>query len=232
MTTQQFAAVVVADGQREAASAAHGEIPLEVHTPALVGRIGGGKRAGIGADAAPGLARFDQASALEDEVTGAVGRLGLMRRTAAQQGKQLFRAPAGMLVLGGTEQLAQAGIGGAWAACRAAGMVGKGGHTALFEAHNPFVASHAADAKLAAERDFAVFLAEPGVDEHFSLLHDVRLSPGHGYLRGGDTVMLDVNEVFRLFCKGGLWVVPRVGTPLSRGGGVKSRVATVLFKTR
>ena len=87
-------------------------------------------------------------------------------------------------------------------------MVGKGGHTALFEAHDPFVAGHAADAKLAAERDFAVFLAEPGVDEHFSLLHDVRLSPGHGYLRGGDTVMLDVNEVFRLFCKEGLWVVP------------------------
>ena len=43
-----------------------------------------------------------------------------MRRTAAQQGKQLFRAPAGMLALGGTEQLAQAGIGGAWAACWAA----------------------------------------------------------------------------------------------------------------
>ena len=112
-------------------------------------------------------------------------------------------------------------------------MVDKGGHIALFEAHNPFVASHAADAKLAAERDFAVFLAEPGVDEHFSLLHDVRLSPGHGYLRGGDTVMLDVNEVFRLFCKGGLWVVPPIGS-LPRGGGLGwgqqvIRVATNLY---
>jgi len=28
-------------------------------------------------------------------------------------------------------------------------MVDKGGHIALFEAHDPFVASHAADAKLA-----------------------------------------------------------------------------------
>ena len=87
-------------------------------------------------------------------------------------------------------------------------MVGKGGHSALFEAGDPFVAGDAADAELLAERAFAVFLAEPGFDEHFSLLHDVRLFPGHGYLRGGDTVMLDVNEVFRLFCKGGLWVVP------------------------
>ena len=106
MTTQQFAAVVVADGQREAASAAHGEVALEVHAPALVGRVGSGKRAGVSADAAPGLARFDQPGALEDEVAGAVGRPGLMRCTAAQQGKQLLRAPARMLAPGGAEQLA------------------------------------------------------------------------------------------------------------------------------
>ena len=130
-----------------------------------------------------------------------------MRRTAAQQGKQLLRAPAGVLAPGSAEQLAQARISGTRTARRAAGMVGKGDHSALFEAVYQLVAGDAADAKLLAERAFAVFLAEPGFDEHFSLLHDVRLFPGHGYLRAGDTGMMDVNEVFGLFCKGGLWVV-------------------------
>ncbi|MFC2753785.1 MAG: hypothetical protein ACFN9G_10755 [Cardiobacterium sp.] len=87
-------------------------------------------------------------------------------------------------------------------------MVGKSGHSALLKAVYQLVAGDAADAELLAERAFAVFLAESGFDEHFSLLHDVRLFPGHRYLRAGDTGMMDVNEVFRLFCKGGLWVVP------------------------